>query len=75
MVATQESVKGAEHGMTQSARDSLSVKDNRTGKEYEIPIADGAIRALDLRQIKQSESDFGLLSYAPAFHNTASCKS
>src|SRR5579875_2020221 len=55
--------------------DSLTVKDNRTGKEYEIPIQDGAIRAMDLRQIKVSESDFVLLSYDPAFANTASCRS
>lgn len=53
----------------------LTVKDNRTGKDYVIPIVDGAIRAIDLRQIKTSESDFGLLSYDPAFLNTASCKS
>jgi citrate synthase len=55
--------------------DSLSIKDNRTGKSYEIPIQDDAIRAMDLRQIKTSDTDFGLLSYDPAFMNTASCKS
>ncbi len=55
--------------------DSLSIKDNRTGKSYEIPIQDDAIRAMDLRQIKTSDSDFGLLSYDPAFMNTASCRS
>ncbi len=58
-----------------AARDTLSIRDNRTGKEYEIPIDFGAIRALDLRQIKASGSDFGLLSYDPASQNTASCKS
>ena len=57
------------------ARDSLSVTDNRTGNEYEIPIADGAIRATELRQIKVDEADFGLMSYDPAFLNTASCRS
>ena len=55
--------------------DTLSIKDNRTGKQYEIPIADGAIRANDLRQIKVAETDFGLMSYDPSFMNTASCKS
>jgi citrate synthase len=55
--------------------DSLTVLDNRTGKKYELPIEDGAIRAKDLRQIKVSDDDFGLMSYDPAFMNTASCKS
>ena len=57
------------------AGDYLTVIDNRTGKEYRIQISDGSIRAMDLRQIKTSESDFGLLSYDPAFLNTAACKS
>ena len=55
--------------------DTLSITDNRTGKKYEVPIADGTIRAPDLRQIKTSDDDFGLMSYDPAFMNTASCKS
>ncbi|MGP8124357.1 MAG: citrate synthase [Nitrososphaerales archaeon] len=54
---------------------SLRVIDNRTGKEYEIRIENGAVHAPDLRQIKVSDSDFGLLSYDPAFLNTASCES
>ncbi|MFQ5670521.1 MAG: citrate synthase [Acidobacteriota bacterium] len=54
---------------------TLSVVDNRTGRSYEIPIENGAIRASELRQIKASEDDFGLLTYDPAFTNTASCKS
>ena len=53
----------------------LHVTDSRTGRAYELPIVDGAIRALDLRQIKVSEDDFGLLSYDPAFMNTANCRS
>ncbi len=57
------------------AKETLTVTDNRTGKTYEIPIDHGAIRATDLRQIRVSEDDFGLLSYDPAFMNTASCKS
>jgi citrate synthase len=54
---------------------TLSVTDNRTGKTYELPIADGTVRAMDLRQIKVDESDFGLMAYDPAFTNTASCRS
>jgi citrate synthase len=57
------------------AQESLSITDNRTGKRYEVPIEHGAIRATDLRQIKTRPDDFGLLSYDPAFMNTASCKS
>ncbi len=58
-----------------AARDSLSVVDNRTGKSYELPINDGTIRSLDLRKIKVSEDDFGLMGYDPAFTNTASTRS
>ncbi len=57
------------------ASDTLSVTDNRTGRSYEIPIEDGAVRAVDLRKIKVDEEDFGLMSYDPAFLNTASTKS
>ncbi len=56
-------------------KDSLTVTDNRTGKQYELQIENGAIRAGDLRQIKVKADDFGLMSYDPAFMNTASCKS
>jgi len=56
-------------------RDTLSITDNRTGKNYELPVTDGTIRAIDLRQIKESEDDFGLMSYDPAYLNTASCRS
>jgi citrate synthase len=56
-------------------KSSLSITDNRTGKTYELPIEDGAIRAADLRQIKDSPADFGLMAYDPAFMNTAACKS
>jgi citrate synthase len=55
--------------------DTLTVIDNRTGRSYEIPIVEGAIRSLDLRQIRTSDEDFGLLAYDPAFMNTASCRS
>ncbi len=57
------------------ASDTLTIIDNRTGKKYEISIHDGAINAPDLRQIRVSEDDFGLVSYDPAFMNTASCQS
>jgi citrate synthase len=57
------------------SNETLTVRDNRTGQTYELPIADGAIRAMDLRQIKTGADDFGLLSYDPAFMNTASCHS
>ncbi len=57
------------------ASDTLSVVDNRTGKSYELPVKDGAINASDLRNIKVSEDDFGLMSYDPGFMNTASCQS
>jgi citrate synthase len=56
-------------------RDTLSVTDNRTGAIYELPITDGTVRATDLRQIKVHEDEFGMLSYDPAFMNTASCRS
>jgi citrate synthase len=56
-------------------KDSLTVTDNRTGRSYELPIVDGTIRAVDLRQIKTSEDDFGLMTYDPAFMNTAACRS
>src|SRR5881275_372356 len=55
--------------------DSLSITDNRTGKKYDVPIRDGTVRAMDLRQIKTSDDDFGLMTYDPAFMNTANCKS
>ena len=57
------------------AGDSLSVTDNRTGKTYELPIVDGTVRAMDLRQIKVDEGEFGLMAYDPAFTNTAACRS
>jgi len=57
------------------SRDSLTITDNRNGKTYEVPITNDTIRALDLRQIKVNSSDFGMMSYDPAFNNTALCKS
>ncbi|AKF04621.1 citrate synthase [Sandaracinus amylolyticus] len=57
------------------AKDTLTITDNRTGKTYEVPITNGTIRAMDLRQIKTDANDFGMMSYDPAFTNTASCSS
>ena len=56
-------------------RNTLTITDNRTGKSYEIPVDHDTIRAMDLRQIKVEENDFGMMSYDPAFKNTASTKS
>jgi citrate synthase len=55
--------------------DSLTIVDNRTGRTYEIPVQEGTIRAADLRQIKTGPDDFGLMSYDPAYLNTAACRS
>ena len=55
--------------------DTITITDNRTGKQYDLPIEHGTIKAMDLRQIKVSDDDFGLMTYDPAFMNTASCKS
>jgi len=57
------------------AANSLTITDNRTGKSYEVPVTDGTIKAMDLRQIKTGADDFGLMTYDPAFMNTASCRS
>ncbi len=58
-----------------AAGDSLTVTDNRTGRTYELPIVDDTIKAMDLRQIKVKESDFGMMAFDPAFTNTAACRS
>jgi len=60
---------------TATQTDALSVTDGRTGKTYDLPITDGAVRAMDLRQIKETPDEFGTLSYDPAFLNTAACRS
>ena len=54
---------------------TLTITDNRTGKKYEVPIKEGTIKATDLRQIKTGEDDFGVMTYDPAFMNTAACRS
>src|SRR6266852_2034274 len=55
------------------SRETLTITDNRTGKTYEVPITHDTIRASDLRQIKVDTKEFGMMSYDPAFNNTASC--
>jgi citrate synthase len=72
----QESEGGVAVANASAARqETLTVTDNRTGKTYELPIADGTIKAMDLRQVKTGDDDFGLMSYDPAYTNTASCRS
>jgi len=73
-MGTEEHGQG-DSGDVATAAESLSVTDNRTGQRYDLPIVDGTVRASDLRQIKVSDDDFGLMSYDPAFLNTASCRS
>jgi len=62
-------------GGVAAAGDTLTITDNRTGQTYEVPIEDGTIRAMALREIKVDEDDFGLMTYDPAYTNTASCRS
>jgi citrate synthase len=72
---TTETQPSADSGGVATSGQSLTVTDNRTGKQYEIPIEDGTIRATALRKIKTDEDDFGLMTYDPAFMATASCRS
>jgi citrate synthase len=71
-MSTTETHKQASDEKTGS---TLTVTDNRTGETYELPIQDGTVRAMDLRQIKTGQDDFGLMAYDPAYMNTASCRS
>jgi citrate synthase len=75
-MATEEQTQEQDGGGVATAgEDTLTVTDNRTGKSYELEITDDTIRAMDLRQIKVNEDDFGMMAYDPAFTNTASCRS
>jgi citrate synthase len=56
-------------------QDTLTVTDNRTGETYDVPITDGTVKSMDFRQMKVDEDDFGLMTYDPAYTNTASCRS
>jgi citrate synthase len=62
-------------GGVATANDTLTVTDNRTGESYEVEVEDGTVKAMDFRQIKVSDDDFGLMTYDPAFTNTASVRS
>src|SRR4029077_7910309 len=72
---TKPETQVAGEGTTRMSRDTLSITDNRTGKSYEVPIKNDTIRAMDLRQIKVKPDEFGMMSYDPAFSNTALCQS
>ncbi|HEY1285389.1 MAG TPA: citrate synthase [Solirubrobacterales bacterium] len=75
MATEQQTRDAAADGGVATGSDTLTVTDNRTGRTYELPITDHTVRAMDLRQIKVSEDEFGMLSYDPAFTNTAACRS
>jgi len=75
-MGTVEATRGEQSAAAAEGKaDGLSITDKRTGRVYEVPITHGTIRAMDLRQIKTGPDDFGLMSYDPAFLNTASCTS
>ena len=74
-MATEEQTQEDDGAVATAGDDTLSVTDNRTGKSYELEITDDTVRAMDLRQIKVNEDDFGMMAYDPAFTNTASCRS
>ena len=73
MNPVKSTIQTAQPEAAASARDTLSITDNRNGKQYEIPITHGTVRAMDFRQIKVDPAEFGMMSYDPAFNNTASC--
>ncbi len=72
---TTETQQGTDGGGVATSAGTLTVTDNRTGKQYEIPIEDNTIRATELRKIKTHDDDFGLMTYDPAYMATASCRS
>src|SRR6266487_2185542 len=75
MATTETTDEARDSSVATDGAKTLSVTDNRTGETYELEVTDGTIRAMDLRQIKVDEDDFGLMGYDPAFTNTASCRS
>ena len=75
MATEQTSEDGGGVATAEQASDTLTITDNRTGQTYDVEITDDTIQAMDLRQIKVAEDDFGMMSYDPAFLNTASCRS
>jgi citrate synthase len=74
-MSTETDTKAAGDGVAGDGQGTLSVTDNRTGRSYEIEITDGTVRSTDFRQIKVADDDFGLMTYDPAYMNTASCRS
>src|SRR3954447_4333179 len=71
----EEQTQDQNGGGVATSQDSLSVTDNRTGETYEVEITDGTVKAMDFRGIKVNEDDFGLMTYDPAYTNTAHCRS
>jgi citrate synthase len=74
-MADEQTQGGQNGGGVATSQDSLTVTDNRTGETFEVPITDGTVKAMDFRQMKVNEDDFGLMTYDPAFTNTANCRS
>jgi citrate synthase len=74
-MSTETKAQAASDGEVNGGSESLTVTDNRTGKTYEVPIEDGTVRAMAFREMKVSDDDFGLMTYDPAYTNTASCRS
>jgi citrate synthase len=74
-MATEEKTQAQDGNVATADGDTLTVTDNRTGETFELEITDGTVRAMDFRQMKVNEDDFGLMTYDPAFTNTASCRS
>jgi len=74
-MAGNEQEQASGEGGVATAEETLSVTDNRTGESYEVAVTDGTVRAMDFREVKVAEDDFGLMTYDPAFTNTASCRS
>jgi citrate synthase len=75
MATEQQTPQAGDGGVATVGPHTLTITDNRTGQTYEVEVTDGTVKAMDLRQIKVSDDDFGLMSYDPAFTNTASCRS
>jgi citrate synthase len=75
-MATDQQTKPEDDGAgAANGAETLTITDNRTGRTYDLEVTDGTIRAMDLRQIKVTEDEFGMMAYDPAFTNTASCRS
>ncbi|HEU6450951.1 MAG TPA: citrate synthase, partial [Gemmatimonadaceae bacterium] len=74
-VTAEDRAKSGAGAEANGAGGALAATDERTGKRYDFPITDGSVRAMDFRQVKTDAEDFGLLSYDPAFLNTAACRS